>query len=50
MSLHKCCIPIIAEKPGGLKEIRTCGKSASIKKPGGGFICAQHALQQRSRK
>lgn len=43
--LHKCSVPIIGEKAGGLSEVRRCGKPASLKtKDGKGYICTEHAL------
>lgn len=45
MNSHKCSVPTIGTRAGGLSEIRPCGKPASIKaKDGKGYICADHAL------
>lgn len=48
-TLHKCSVPIVGEKAGGLKQVRPCGKPATIK-DGPGYICAEHALAAAKRK
>lgn len=51
MALHKCCVPVVAEKTNGLKEIQPCGKLASVKERGGkGYVCAEHAQAAEQRR